>query len=77
MKKIGTILIFMMLVGAVFLSGCVDQPTDDDSTTPLVTEITLDEAIAILMSILDPSASDSRISAFMLSEPLRTLISSN
>ena len=72
MKKIGTILIFMMLVGAVFLSGCVDQPTDDDSTTPLVTEITLDEAIAILMSILDPSASDSRISAFMLSEPLRT-----
>ena len=72
MKKIGTILIIIMLVGAVFLSGCVDQTTDDGSTTPPVTEISLDEAIAILMSkIIDSSASDSRISAFMLTQPLR------
>jgi len=64
-------MVSLILVGAVFISGCVQESTDDGSTPP-TTEITLDEAIAILMSILDPSSSDSRISAFMLSEPLRT-----
>jgi len=71
MKKIGTILIFMMLVGAVFLAGCTDTPTENGSTTPPDTEITLDEAIAILMGIIEPSSSEDRISAFMLTEPLR------
>jgi uncharacterized repeat protein (TIGR01451 family) len=71
MKKIKILMVSLILVGAVFISGCVQESTDDGSTPP-TTEITLDEAIAILMSILDPSSSDSRISAFMLSEPLRT-----
>jgi uncharacterized repeat protein (TIGR01451 family) len=72
MEKIKILIVSMILVGAVFISGCTQQDsTTDDGTIP-ATEITLDEAIAILMSILDPSATDDRISAFMLSEPLRT-----
>jgi len=57
MKKIKILMVSLILVGAVFISGCVQESTDDGSTPP-TTEITLDEAIAILMSILDPSASD-------------------
>ena len=72
MKKIKILIVSMILVGAVFISGCVQQDSTTDDGTPPATEITLDEAITILMGILDPSASDDRISAFMLSEPLRT-----
>jgi len=67
MKKIKILIVSMILVGAVFISGCVQQDSTTDDGTPPATEITLDEAIAILISILDPSASDDRISAFMLS----------
>ena len=73
MKKIKVLVIFIMLVGAVFISGCVEETPNNGQgayVTPS-TDISLDEAIAILMTILEPSASDERISAFMLSEPLR------
>ncbi len=71
MDKIKILLISMLLIGAVYISGCTDQKPDD-SEEPVVTSITLNDAIEILMSkIIKPSSSDLRISAFMLSEPLR------
>lgn len=71
MKKIGALLIFCILVGACFLSGCVDEQNGGPTPSP-TTAITLEDAIFILMSeILKPSSSDDRVSAFMMSHILR------
>ena len=76
MKKIGAILICLVLVGACFLSGCVEEkkgvtPSPTPSPTP-TTKITLADAIMILMSkILIPSSSYDRSSAFLMSHVLR------
>jgi len=76
MKKIIAILILLVFVSASFLSGCINDPTDEDGggdTTPPVTTITLDDAIRILMTeILNPSTSDSRSSAYILTEVIQT-----
>ena len=73
MKKIGIIIVVLLLVGASFLSGCIDEPDDDSQAPPTTTsEITLDEAIAILMDkILKPGYSNNRASAFMTSKVLQ------
>jgi len=74
MRKITAVFIFLLLVGASFLSGCTnpnpEDDEDDEDTTPTI-EITKDEAYDILMDeIIKPGSSNSSSSAFMLSELL-------
>jgi len=71
MKKLLSLIVFIILVGASFLSGCVDRTTDDNQED-LENTIDENEAYDILMSkILKPGFSNNQGSAFMLSEMLK------
>ncbi len=74
MKKFLILSVIILLVGAVFLTGCVQENTDenDDGTDDLENTIDQSEAYNILLeNILKPGSSNSQSSAFMLTEMLK------